>query len=334
MNKPIVGQKLSAGIIGAGEVVSKAHLPVLLAMEDISVAWVADQDERRAKQLSDSYKVKWLPLPKQLSGLPHTDIVLLAVPYGARPPYYEVLRDRGSALYVEKPISRSADELRRLCALFSPWSLGIGLQRRSWGQVQLLKQLVQTSVFGRLNRIEFRFGGSAIVTSGKSFVSDTKLAGGGILFEHGIHGLDLALYIAGANSAHSYKVKTIIDKGFDVHSQGQVSLKSAAGEFVLDFKISWISEMQEGLLFVFDQACVDMSVVQPRLLLKTKQGKTVISLLEPGSIYPLTGFQTLWQYWRDFLAGVRTKTVNYTSASSAILTTDLLEQIYARGVIE
>ena len=328
----VCSKKLSVGIIGVGDVVYKSHLPVLLAMNDISVAWVTDRDQNRARQVARAYGVKYLALPGQLESLPYTDIVLLAIPYGARIPYYEVLRHRDTALYVEKPISRSANEHRQLCSLFHPAKFAIGLQRRSWGPVVLLKKLVNEPVFGRLIRVEFKFGGSAIVTSGKSFVSDVKLAGGGILFEHAIHGLDLVLYICGVKSAGVYQVKTIIDKGFDVHAEGQVVFTNLSGEFVLDFKVSWLSEADEGLTFIFENAIITMSISEPRLLLKSLGGTVLVSLAEPDTIYPATGLQTLWEYWRSFLAAVESKTVNHTSASTSLLTTELIEQIYARGL--
>lgn len=324
-------KKLTVGIVGVGDVVYKSHLPTLLAMDDVCVAWVTDRDHDRAKQAARSCRVNWLGLPEQLSVLPYTDIILLAIPYGARDPYYEVLQHRSSALFVEKPIARSADEHRQLCSLFPPSRLAIGLQRRSWGPAVLLKKLVNESVFGRLTRIEFRHGSSAIVTSGKSFVSDVKLAGGGILFEHGIHGIDLALYIAGAKSAHSYRVKTIIDKGFDVHAEGRVILTNMSGELVLDFKVSWLSEVGEGLTFIFDHAVINMSVAEPRVLLRSRDRRALMSLTDSSTIYPMTGFQTLWEYWRSFLSAVWSKAPNHTSASTSLLTTELIEQIYVQG---
>lgn len=328
----IQDKKLTVGIVGVGDVVYKSHLPTLLAMKDVSVAWVTDRDHYRAEQVARAYRVEWLRLPEQLAALPYTDIVLLAIPYGARGPYYEVLQHRKSALYVEKPFAISADEHRQLCSLFSPSRLAIGFQRRSWGPVVLLKKLVSESVFGRLTRIEFRLGGSAIVTSGKSFVSDAKLAGGGILLEHGIHGLDLSLYIAGVKAAHSYRVNTIIDKGFDVHADGQVVLTNTSGEFVLDFKVSWLSETGAGLTFVFDHAIIDMSIAEPRIFLKSRDGHVLMSLTDTATIYPATGIQTLCEFWRSFLASVRNETANHTSASTSLLTTELIEQIKAQGV--
>ena len=106
----------------------------------------------------------------------------------------------------------------------------------------LLKKFSSEGVFGELTRIEFRLGNSANVIGGKFFSSDVELAGGGVLFEHGIHGLDLAIYIAGAKSAQLDCVNTVIEKGFDVHAEGNVTLTNDSGEFDLDFKVSWLSE--------------------------------------------------------------------------------------------
>ena len=50
---------LTVGIIGAGDVVAKAHLPQLLALEQVSVSWVTDIDSQRAKRVAKNYKVKW-----------------------------------------------------------------------------------------------------------------------------------------------------------------------------------------------------------------------------------------------------------------------------------
>jgi len=330
--EPARGQKLTVGIIGVGDVVDKAHLPLLLALEEVSVAWVTDIDHDRAKRVARAYRVECLPMPAQLEMLPYTDIVLLAIPYGARAPYYEVLRQRDSALYVEKPVARGADEHRQLCSQFSPSKFAIGFQRRSLGTVTLLKKLVDEEVFGRLTQIEFRHGSSANVLSGKAFSSDVGLAGGGVFFEHGIHGLDLALYISDAKSAHSYRVNTIIEKGFDVHAEGQVAIVNATREFDLDFKVSWLTDPGEGLTFTFDNAIIYMSIGNPLIQLKSPSGHILLSLTDTNTLYPTTGLQSLGEFWRSFITAIRSETDNYTSANDSLLTTEIIERVYAQGV--
>ena len=322
---------LTVGIIGAGDVVAKAHLPQLLALEEVSISWVTDIDAQRAKRVAKNYKVKWLPMPTQLEDLPYTDVVLLAIPYGAREPYFKVLSERNSAIYLEKPVARSAAEHKKLNALFPPSKFAVGFQRRSLGTVSLLKKMVVEEMFGRLNKVQFRHGSSANVFSGKAFSTNSQLAGGGVLIEHGIHGLDLALFISGAKSANSYRVKTVLEKGFDVHAEGHIALTNSLGDYEFDFKVSWLTEVEEGLTFFFENAIAYMSVAKPEVLLKSFNGKTLLSITDTKILYPTTGMQTGGEFWRSFLMGIECEKENYTSMESCLLTTEIIEKIFVKG---
>lgn len=322
---------LTVGIVGVGDVVDKAHLPLLLALDEVYVSWVTDINGQRAEQVAKKYRIDWLPMPSQLGQLPYTDIVLLAIPYGARAPYYKVLRERDSAIYAEKPVARSIKEHKQLNSQFAHSKFGVGFQRRSLGTVSLLRKFVKEEIFGGLNKIKFRHGGSANVINGKAFSSDTVLAGGGVLFEHGIHGLDLALFISGAKSAKSYRVNTVIEAGFDVHAEGKVSINNEKNEFDLDFKVSWIAEVGEGLTFYFDNVNAHMSLGIPEIQLNLPDGRKLLTLSDKIDLYPTTGFQSLGEYWRCFISAIRKNEENYTSLSSYMLTTELIAQIYAEG---
>jgi len=321
----------TVGIVGAGDVVAKSHLPQLLALENVSVSWVTDIDSQLAKRVARNYNVKWLSMPLCLEDLPYTDVVLLATPYGAREPYFEVLRERNSAIYLEKPVARSVAEHKQLNALFPPSNFAVGFQRRSLGTVSLLKKMVLEEMFGRLIKVQFRHGGSANVFSGKAFSTNSKLAGGGVLIEHGIHGLDLALFISGAKSANSYQVKTVIEKGFDVHAEGQIILNNSSGDYEFDFKVSWLSEVEEGLTFFFENAIAFMSLEIPEILLKSLNGKTLVSISNTKTLYPTTGMQVGGEFWRSFLMGINSGKKNYTSMESCLLTTEIIEKIFVKG---
>lgn len=324
---------LTVGIIGVGNVVDKSHLPTLLALGEVSVSWVTDIDDSRATQVAQKYRVKKLRMPEKLEEIPITDIVLLAIPYGVREPYYKVLKKRGTAIYVEKPVARTAAEHVQLNTQFCHSKFAIGFQRRSLGAVSLLKRMVLTQVFGGLKRIEFRHGGTANVFSGKAFSSDPKLAGGGVVFEHGIHGLDLALFISGATSADSYRVNTIIEKGFDVHAEGLITLSNRSNVFDLDFKVTWLTEVLEGLTFFFDNAVVSMPIGNPAVVIKSLNGQILMSLTDSTILHPSTGFQSLGEFWRNFIIAIKNRTENYTSTSSYLLTTEVIENIYLMGTV-
>ncbi len=323
-------RRTSIGIVGAGAVVAKAHLATLLAMDRVDVAWIADIDANRAAKLATSFGVAPLPAHTALTDLPHADIVLLAAPYGARAPYYDMCSSRNSAVYVEKPIGRNRQEHLAICARFPASRLAVGLQRRALGSVAYMRQFVEHGVFGKLLAIDFCHGSSAIITSGKAFSSNIEQAGGGVIFEHAVHGFDLALFVAGADATCDYNVRTIMHKQFDVHAEGKVILKCKSDEVTLDFRVSWLSEVGEKLTFIFENATADLSLSESLLDVRSRSG-TLLFRLRGDIAAPSTSFQVLHRYWVAFLEGLSDSAPNYTSALTSILTTELMEQILIQG---
>src|ERR1035438_2890084 len=128
---------LSVGIVGAGEIVSRIHLPALSACEDIRIAYVADKDPEAAQSVAGSYKIAPIIVADDLERLPQTDVVLLAVPVTARLPYYDLFANRGTCVLAEKPLATGAAEGESICRLYPEYSLACGFQRRSYASVVL-----------------------------------------------------------------------------------------------------------------------------------------------------------------------------------------------------
>src|ERR1035441_10941684 len=89
---------LSVGIVGAGEIVSRIHLPVLRACEGIRLAYVADKNPETARLVAKSFGTLAVTVADKTDELPETDVVLLAVPVNARMPYYELFSQRGASV--------------------------------------------------------------------------------------------------------------------------------------------------------------------------------------------------------------------------------------------
>ena len=126
-------KRLSVGIIGTGAIASTVHIPVLLAVGDVSIGWITDVDEAKARSVARGYRLLMTPLPADLQDLPPADVVLITAPFGHREPIYQALKNRSCAVYVEKPFSRSLCHHKRICSYFDDHRLGCGFQRRSWG---------------------------------------------------------------------------------------------------------------------------------------------------------------------------------------------------------
>jgi len=325
-------ESLSVGIIGAGQIVTNVHLPSLLATQGVSVAWVADSNPEKARALARAYRVEHRTIPDNLSELPEADILLLAIPFGAREPYYRALCSRTSALYVEKPFSRDTSHHREICSMFAEHKLGVAFQRRSWAHTQLVRQLIASELFGNLGSIRYGFGAPGIISGGR-YSADLRLAGGGILFETGVHGIDALLFVTGATSVRVEKAKMVMDGGFDLHTEADLSLTTGKGQAVVcELRVSCLQETIQRMELTFDHAVVSFSLFsQDGVKVEPRTGGSSYRLTDPSLLYPLTVLQSYSEHFFRFSGGLRAGTANWTSASSTAMTTEVIENLYRAG---
>ena len=177
------GGVLSVGVMGAGEIVSRIHLPVLSACEGISLAYVADRNPETARFVAKTFGTRPVSVPDELEELPRTDVVLLAVPVNARMPYYELFARRGSCVLAEKPLAASVRDAERACELYPEYALACGFQRRSYASVNLARRVISENWFGPLRSISVSEGALTTKTGTDSRFYDERGSGGGVLMD-------------------------------------------------------------------------------------------------------------------------------------------------------
>ena len=74
-------QNLEIGIIGAGNISSTVHLPLLSCIENVSVKYIADTFD--PKDLAKTYNTQSIKIT-DITSLPDCDIAVLAIPVGVR----------------------------------------------------------------------------------------------------------------------------------------------------------------------------------------------------------------------------------------------------------
>ncbi len=317
------GRKI--GIIGAGSIVFKSHLPLLRAM-DADVRWVLDVDRRRSLELAKAFDVPLALGADQLALTTPVDVVLIACPYGSRASYYEFLRENPAALYVEKPIARSVAELERICAMRPDYALAAGFTRRSNGVTSIVKGLIESRVFGHLRRMRSEFGTAAVISSGAGFAKKVSLAGGGQLFESAIHNIDVICYAAEIERALVRECRMEAEGQFDLQTEASIELTDAAGRRIdLELFVTCFRNTQYEIEMEFEQAVLTFSLFKKGLpRVRGLHGRGSYQLQDADTAdYPRNVFDILHVFWADFLSGIETRRANYTSARATMVTASI-----------
>jgi predicted dehydrogenase len=318
----------SVGILGSGEIVSSMHLPTLIATRGLDVAWLTDIDVRKAKRVAEAFGVRALGVPAAPTALPPADIVLIAIPYGVREPYYEELRHRRTALYVEKPLARTVEQHRRYCAWFEHTQIAVGFQRRAWSAVQTMQQVLQATPFGSLRKVRVEYGRPGQLT-GSSYSSDFRLAGGGMLFEVGVHWIDLALMTSHATGARLVGGRMIRQDGFDLHTEAAFVLeRGALSEVTFELLISGLVETRNDIELQCEHATLRFSLAGGRMAIEREGAPLDLELVGTTGPNPSTVFQLCHAAWMGLVESLRSGAPNWTSAVSSLVTTQVIEAVY------
>ncbi len=323
---------LSVGIVGAGEIVSRIHLPVLCACEGVRVAYVADKSTEAARSVGANYNISAITVADQLEDLPQTDVVLLAVPVNARLPYYELFARRGTCVLAEKPMAADSSDAVRICDLFPAHALACGFQRRSYASVALAKLIVAEKWFGRLRSISVSEGALTTKTGADSRFYDHSGSAGGVLMDLGCHSLDTAIYISNATAAVSSRQSFIFDGEVDREIDAQLTLHTADGPCALEYFVTWLRPARNTIQFHFDNCTAELSC-------RPSSELTIRGIHNGGDAASLgmkhagaaTVYQAFYTEWMAFLAGVRTRQPSMFNARSCLATICAVESLYREG---
>jgi predicted dehydrogenase len=324
---------LSVGVVGAGEIVSRMHLPVLSACEGIRIAYVADRNPPIARSVAGSYKVAPIAVSENVDELPQTDVVLLAVPVTARMPYYELFAQRGTCVLAEKPLAAGSSEAERICGLYPEYALACGFQRRSYASVVLAKALVAENWFGELQSISISEGAVTTKTGADSrFYDDAVSGGGGVLMDLGCHSLDAAIYITGASEAIPVNQDFVFDGGVDREVDAHLSLHTARGSCQLDYLVTWLRPAKNTIELRFENCVVEFSG-RPSSVVELRGAENFgrVASLTMKDAGAATIYQAFYLEWTAFLDGVRSGQPSRFSARSCLPTIRAVEALYSAG---
>lgn len=325
-------QSFSVGIVGAGRVVEELHLPVLKALPFVQVQVLCDLDSQRARSLAKRFQVpNWM---SNVTEIPRVDVLLLAIPVGARTESFNFAYKNTIHVFCEKPFARTLKEFDYLVnrGRESSIEIGVGLMRRFFGYTGSLRNLLAVNVFGE--PLEFYAGeGGQMRSAGRDaswYQNDPSLSGGGILIETGSHLLDQVIWSFGAQQYNILALQHESYVGLDYDIDFSLSLTLNQGKEVPGrIRLSRIHDIPTGIWIRFKNCTVSCGLTpDSTVTLSSPLGDALGSLhTNTGSTNVIDAFA---QEWIAFFSQCESRKPSKVNAESGRLACALIEQCYTQ----
>jgi predicted dehydrogenase len=198
----------SVGIVGCGLIGHKRAKA--LGSGGVLVA-CADKDFSKAEGLAAKYGAvaygDWMDLLK----IAHLDIVVVSTLHDSLAEITEAFVFAGKNVLVEKPASRSMDELGNMMERIKNYDakVRVGFNHRYHRALLKAKAIIDSGDLGDLMFIRARYGHGGRKGYDREWRADPKISGGGELLDQGPHLIDLSRWFLGNFSeisgfAHTY----------------------------------------------------------------------------------------------------------------------------------
>lgn len=252
-------------VIGGGAI-GIAHIRDLKAHPSVRVLALAETSKERGPAVAAEYGVPaWVPDYKELLARSDIDAVTIALPNYLHASVALEALQAGKHVLLEKPMATNADDALRLMqeAEKRGLKLMVGQNARFAPAVQTARRLVQEGVLGEIYHAKTAWTRRSGIPRIGSWFTQKKFAGGGSVYDIGVHGLDRCLHLMGEFDVVSVYGQTYSKLGplgqgastwghgdidpnaiFDVDDLAVALLRLRSGRTVL-LESSWAAHQEE-----------------------------------------------------------------------------------------
>lgn len=194
-------------VVGIGDITKKRVLPALADEPRSEIAGIVTRDAAKA----EPYRVPAWPDLRSALRECEADAVYIATPVFLHAPQAIEALEAGRHVLCEKPMAMNYREACSIeeCAARTGRKLGIAYYRRAYPKANRAKELIEAGAIGRPFLAEAT---SHDWLRQEDWRVDSKMAGGGPLFDIASHRIDLMNYLFGTPIRASGHVSTLIHK--------------------------------------------------------------------------------------------------------------------------
>ena len=289
---------MKTGIVGAGAIARRGHLPAYRTIPEIEIAGIADLDLSQAEKVAAEFGIPWY-VPDYETLLEDDSIGLIDICTPTQT-HLEVIRtaaERGKHILVEKPLSTTLEDALEIQKIVkaNDIHLCVVYNWRYASSVRIVKNRISGGYLGNIVTIH----GLGLTSFPSSWTLNTWLYHqGGALYDFGPHMVDLVLYMKDFSP-----VKTVYAAGGDF-SHGYMDF--------INYAVLTI-EFEDGSVVTTDISWMTASVMKFTLDIHGTAGNIFLDIRN-DSYSEVHGFSTpfddiryffnkMWRIGTDVLSG-------------------------------
>ncbi|MEM8738749.1 MAG: Gfo/Idh/MocA family oxidoreductase [Planctomycetota bacterium] len=246
-----MAKQIRYGVIGAGAIAQRRHLPEIHANPDSEVVAIADPAKERVAEVAEQYGATAYKNHQAMLAEAELDAVVVAGPNAQHAPQTIEALKAGYHVLVEKPMATTKQDAKAMIAAAKKAKkyLMVGMNQRLMPPHVKAKEVLEQGKLGRILAFETNFKHAGpdgwSIDGAKSWFFKKSAAVLGVNGDLGIHKADLMRFLLGEEFTHVGGFVTTLDKkqfGTDklipVDDNAYLTLKTESGT-IGSIHISW-----------------------------------------------------------------------------------------------
>ncbi|GAB4521702.1 MAG: Gfo/Idh/MocA family oxidoreductase [Anaerolineae bacterium] len=193
-------KKVRVGVVGAGFVTVRGHIPAYKRLDNVSVEAICDINGDRARAVAEQFGIPhvFTDFDEMLNTL-EFDLISIGTPNRFHAPQTIAALEKGCHVLCEKPMALTVEEAQAMAEASrrTGRKLTLGLHHRYRPEALALKPMCEAGELGEIYYARATMMRRAGIPGYGSHFTNKELAGGGCLYDIGVHILDLTMYFMG-----------------------------------------------------------------------------------------------------------------------------------------
>jgi len=244
-------RSVNVGIIGAGAIAQRGHIPEFSSIAGVRVCALADLDQAKAKSVAEKAKIPhFFTDYREMLALEELDAIAICAPNSLHAEMTKASCEAGKHVLCEKPMATSVQDAKSMvdAAEGNGVVLMIEHLRRFIPHNEVLKEMLSSGLAGDIISIRTTLGHSGADSWSPmgSWFFDKALSGGGVLIDLGIHAADLLNWFSEGMEVVEVIGKTSsITKKWSVEDYAVGTLVFSSGA-IASMEVSWCTKPSVG----------------------------------------------------------------------------------------